>query len=146
MPGLMCHHVPGCTGELGRRRWPSRCFMQDGGMSRGLLREAVLAAIQMVYTDVGRCSFQRVVALPGFLAANFEPHDYTPVAAVCFHDCTGMLAQTRYALVEHFAHGEYFVRAALHRMRAPRRFLSATTWTMRPCACMRPVNIWRTAS
>ncbi|MEA2416176.1 MAG: hypothetical protein QOI58_2833 [Thermoanaerobaculia bacterium] len=39
---------------------------------------------------------------------NFTPGVQAPIAAVCFHDCTDFLAQIRYALFEHFAHGAYY--------------------------------------
>ena len=47
---------------------------------------------------------------PEIFSSRFAPNDWTPVAIVCFHDCTETLAAIRVALFEYFAHGEYYRR------------------------------------
>jgi len=77
-------------------------------MSRGLIDEQSLADIQAGLESVEDVRLAALTLSPDFLGANFDPEVHIPVAAVCFHDCTELLAQTRYALFECLAHGRYY--------------------------------------
>jgi len=77
-------------------------------MSRGLLDDDRLNSIEAKIDSVDDLRSSALSLAPDFLATNFAPEALTPVAAVCFHDCTETLAQIRYALFEHFAHGVYY--------------------------------------
>ena len=77
-------------------------------MSRGLLDTQTLNDIHTRVRPLGDLRSRALALAPDFLAPKFDPMSLVPVAAVCFHDCTEMVAQSRYALFEHFAHREYY--------------------------------------
>lgn len=77
-------------------------------MSRGLLTDEQLHSINAQLESVDDLRTTALSLAPDFLAMNFGPEVQVPISAVCFHDCTETLAQIRYALFEHFAHGLYY--------------------------------------
>lgn len=83
-------------------------------MTRGLLAKRIRYEIDDRLPDVMALRTRALDMHPDLFSSRFEPHDRTPVAIVCFHDCTESLAAVRIALFEYFAHGEYYRRRAKH--------------------------------
>ena len=80
-------------------------------MSRGLLSKSVREEIDRSLPQSGDLRSLSLELSPDLLAMKFGPGNTIPVASVAFQDCTGTLAEVRYALCEYLAHGRYYRRA-----------------------------------
>jgi len=80
-------------------------------MSRGLLSKSIRKEIDRSLPESGDLRSLALGLSPDFIAVKFDPKTTIPLASVAFQDCTGTLAEIRYALFEYFAHGQYYRQA-----------------------------------